>query len=248
MAMPKEEFSRREQYYAAIAGRNGVKPDFPFSREEEYLEAIDEYLDTKADLVNGKVPASQLPSYVDDVLEFQDIEHFPATGELGKIYVALDTNETYRWSGSTYIQVGGGAPQLIATKVVDTNSADDQNNPELFFPTLTQLHPGHYYFVTEIIGHYGPGNTCNGVIEFTLFNTLDTPGLSEIHFGGGSLAFWQDTNTPPPTGTSYIEDVTSTMQTMYDTNNNWGTDVIFDNAYNAQFNDGAIIKVYYKPL
>ena len=114
MAMPKEEFSRREQYYAAIAGRNGVKPDFPFSREEEYLEAIDEYLDTKADLVNGKVPASQLPSYVDDVLEFQDIEHFPATGELGKIYVALDTNKTYRWSGTTYIQVGGGGgPEIV---------------------------------------------------------------------------------------------------------------------------------------
>lgn len=56
----------------------------------------------KADLVDGKVPSSQLPSYVDDVLEFDDLAAFPATGESGKIYIALDTDKTYRWSGSTY--------------------------------------------------------------------------------------------------------------------------------------------------
>ena len=56
----------------------------------------------KADLVDGKVPASQLPSYVDDVLEFDDLAAFPATGESGAIYIALDTDKTYRWSGSTY--------------------------------------------------------------------------------------------------------------------------------------------------
>lgn len=61
----------------------------------------------KADLVDGKVPAEQLPSYVDDVVEYEDFEHFPAEGELSKIYVDLSTNYTYRWSGSTYVQVGG---------------------------------------------------------------------------------------------------------------------------------------------
>ena len=61
-----------------------------------------------ASLVNGKVPASQLPSYVDDVLEYDSKSAFPATGEEGKIYVDKSTNLTYRWSGSTYIQVGGG--------------------------------------------------------------------------------------------------------------------------------------------
>lgn len=53
----------------------------------------------------GKVPQSQLPSYVDDVLEYANIASFPATGESGKIYVALDTNKTYRWSGSTYVEI-----------------------------------------------------------------------------------------------------------------------------------------------
>ena len=54
---------------------------------------------------NGKVPASQLPSYVDDVLEYANLASFPAEGESGKIYVALDTNLTYRWSGSAYVEI-----------------------------------------------------------------------------------------------------------------------------------------------
>lgn len=65
-------------------------------------------LETKADLVNGKVPSSQLPSYVDDVLEFPTFDDFPQPGESGIIYVALDTGHTYRWSGSEYIEIGGG--------------------------------------------------------------------------------------------------------------------------------------------
>lgn len=63
--------------------------------------------DSFAHLVNGKVPESQLPSYVDDVLEYDSKSDFPATGEEGKIYVDKSTNLTYRWSGTTYIQVGG---------------------------------------------------------------------------------------------------------------------------------------------
>lgn len=55
---------------------------------------------------NGKVPASQLPSYVDDVEEYGSLSSFPKQGEEGKIYVATDTNLTYRWSGSTYVEIG----------------------------------------------------------------------------------------------------------------------------------------------
>ena len=54
----------------------------------------------------GKVPTSQLPSYVDDVVEYPSLNEFPSVGESGKIYVAIDTNMTYRWSGSTYIIIG----------------------------------------------------------------------------------------------------------------------------------------------
>ena len=74
-------------------------------------------LSLKADLVGGKVPASQLPSYVDDVVEgyFNGTNFYKdagftilITGETGKIYVALYTNKTYRWTGSAYVQIGGG--------------------------------------------------------------------------------------------------------------------------------------------
>lgn len=53
----------------------------------------------------GKVPAAQLPSYVDDVLEYSTKAQFPQTGETGKIYVAKDTNLTYRWTGTQYLEI-----------------------------------------------------------------------------------------------------------------------------------------------
>lgn len=54
---------------------------------------------------SGKVPSIQLPSFVDDVLEFDNYEAFPETGESGKIYVTKDTNLEYRWSGTQYTQI-----------------------------------------------------------------------------------------------------------------------------------------------
>ena len=54
---------------------------------------------------NGKVPSSQLPSYVDDVVEYQQRDNFPLTGRSGIIYVDTSTNIIYRWSGSDYIEI-----------------------------------------------------------------------------------------------------------------------------------------------
>lgn len=53
----------------------------------------------------GKVPSTQLPSYVDDVEEYDNKVAFPETGEAGKIYIAKDTNLTYRWSGTQYVEI-----------------------------------------------------------------------------------------------------------------------------------------------
>ena len=52
-----------------------------------------------------KIPSAYLPGYVDDVLEYNSLSNFPATGEAGKIYVAKDTNKTYRWSGTQYTEI-----------------------------------------------------------------------------------------------------------------------------------------------
>lgn len=54
---------------------------------------------------DGLISSSFLPSYVDDVLEFASLSAFPSTGESGKIYIAVDTNLTYRWSGTQYVEV-----------------------------------------------------------------------------------------------------------------------------------------------
>ena len=54
---------------------------------------------------NGKVPSSQLPSYVDDVVEYPNKTSFPTSGETGKIYVDTKNNLTYRWSGSQYVEI-----------------------------------------------------------------------------------------------------------------------------------------------
>jgi hypothetical protein len=54
---------------------------------------------------NGLVPSSQLPSYVDDVIEAANFAALPAEGEGGKIYVTLDDNKTYRWGGSAYAEI-----------------------------------------------------------------------------------------------------------------------------------------------
>lgn len=63
----------------------------------------------KADLVGGLVPSSQLPAYVDDILEFSNLASFPAVGEIGKIYIAISpSNLQYRWTGSAYVAITNG--------------------------------------------------------------------------------------------------------------------------------------------
>lgn len=62
---------------------------------------------------DGKIDAAYLPSYVDDVVEYADLASFPVTGTTGKIYVALDTNKTYRWTGSTYVEISSSLSDTL---------------------------------------------------------------------------------------------------------------------------------------
>lgn len=73
----------------------------------EKTDSLTTKLGTKADLVDGKIPAAQLPSYVDDVLEFENKAAFPTAekAEAGKIYVDKETNKTYRWGGTDYVEI-----------------------------------------------------------------------------------------------------------------------------------------------
>jgi lysophospholipase L1-like esterase len=68
----------------------------------------------------GTVPSANLPSYVDDILQFANVAAFPATGETGKIYVAVDTGDAYRWTGTTYLRI---SDRVIAANITDSTAA-----------------------------------------------------------------------------------------------------------------------------
>jgi len=87
----------------------------------------------------GKIPTAQLPSYVDDVLEYTNLSLFPVTGDIGKIYVALDTNKIYRWSGSTYIEISSSAGTVTSVQLsaVGTGLSIGGTNPITSSGTIT---------------------------------------------------------------------------------------------------------------
>ena len=70
---------------------------------------------------SGFIPSSLLPAYVDDVLEFANLAAFPTVGETGKIYVTLNTNKTYRWSGSAYIEIASSPGSTDSVSEGSTN-------------------------------------------------------------------------------------------------------------------------------
>lgn len=90
-------------------------------------------------LVGGKVPASQLPSYVDDVEEYANLAAFPESGEANKIYVAIDSAKTYRWSGSVYVEVSAGSEFDQAL-----NTTDAVTFTSVSLPNATQITVGSF--------------------------------------------------------------------------------------------------------
>jgi len=76
---------------------------------------------------DGKVPSSQLPSYVDDVVEVANYAALPAIGETGKIYITLDNNKVYRWTGSTYVEITSNNAVWGAITGTLSNQTDLQN-------------------------------------------------------------------------------------------------------------------------
>ena len=101
---------------------------------------------------NGKVPSSQLPSYVDDVLEFANKDSFPLTGEAGKIYVDKTTNKTYRWGGSDYVEI---SPSLALGTTSSTAFRGDHGNTAYVHATAkgSAYNSGLYKITTNSEGH-----------------------------------------------------------------------------------------------
>lgn len=87
---------------------------------------------------NGIINTSQLPSYVDDVLEYSAKSQFPATGETGKIYVDTSTNLTWRWSGTTYVEI---SPSLALGETSSTAYRGDRGKTAYDHSQLTSGNP-----------------------------------------------------------------------------------------------------------
>lgn len=76
---------------------------------------------------DGKIPSSQLPSYVDDVVEVANYAALPVTGETGKLYITLDNNKVYRWGGSVYVEVAANNGVWGSITGTLSNQTDLQN-------------------------------------------------------------------------------------------------------------------------
>lgn len=143
-------------------------------------------LSLKADLVGGTVPASQLPSYVDDILEFTDLASLPVTGETGKIYVTLDDNKLYRWSGSVYIEVSAGSGSGVPMQIQLIRVTFDSNGTITSISNLynnTGL-PNVTSVTKPVVGKYlvDYGGETYWIKDVTIntFNTINNAGSALI--------------------------------------------------------------------
>lgn len=95
----------------------------------------------------GKIPESQLPSYVDDVVEAAAQSALPTTGESGKIYVTTDTNLTYRWSGTGYVEI---SPSIALGETASTAYAGDKGKTVTDALTAHKADTSNPHSVTKI--------------------------------------------------------------------------------------------------
>jgi len=138
----------------------------------------------------GKVPSTQLPSYVDDVIEAANLASLPATGETGKIYVTLDTNKIYRWTGSVYVEVSPtvgvvwGAISGTLSNQTDLQNALNAKQGTLTLTTSNTSGPATLNGSTLNIPIYQGGvtsfNTRTGAITLTSSDVTTALGFTPV--------------------------------------------------------------------
>lgn len=154
-------YSTTSQMSTAI--NNAVKDYIPLSQKGRAGGVVP--LDN-----DGLISSMYLPSYVDDVLEYAAFSALPAIGESGKIYVTLDTNLTYRWSGTTYIEI---SKSLALGETADTAYAGDKGKENR--DSINRLKSATFWGAT----YQANGNvygTFNGT-EIYLTNKIETPKI-----------------------------------------------------------------------
>lgn len=177
---------------------------------------------------NGLVPSSQLPSYVDDVLEFANYASLPTTGEIGKIYVVIadetsgGNTSSYRWTGSVYAMVSNtlnaADVKALYESNADTNNFSDAEKALLVAHTSATDNP---HVVTKAqVGLSNVDNTADSaknVLSATKLTTVRTlggvsfDGTANINLPGVNRAGTQNTTGNAATATKWTTARTITL-------------------------------------
>ena len=132
--------------------------------------------------LTGTVPTAALPSYVDDVLEYSSQSGFPAAGETGKIYVDTSTNLTYRWSGSTYVEI---SPSLALGETSSTAYRGDYGAAAYAHAVTNKgsaFASGLYKITTNFEGHV----TAASAVQKSDITGLGIPGSDTTYTFDGT--------------------------------------------------------------
>lgn len=148
-----------------------------------HTHAASDITSVNASAITGVIDAANLPSFVDDVLEYSGKANFPATGESGKIYVDTATNLTYRWSGSAYVEI---SPSIALGETSSTAYRGDRGAAAYAHSQLTSGNP-HNVTATDL-GLGNVENKSSATIRGELTKTNVTTALGY---------------TPPTTNTTY---------------------------------------------
>lgn len=148
---------------------------------------------------NGKVPSSQLPSYVDDVIEYNDFSSFPQEGESGKIYIDKATDITYRWGGSSYVAIGSS----LALGETSTTAYRGDRGAAAYAHSVTNkgsaFNSGLYKITTNSEGHV----TAATAVEKSDITALGIPAsvptkVSDLQNDSGFISSYTETDPTVP--------------------------------------------------
>jgi hypothetical protein len=170
-------------------------------------EDLQNVLNLKADLVGGLVPASQLPSYVDDIIEVANYAALPTTGEVDKIYITLDTNKVYRWGGSSYVEIAsnsavwGGITGTLSSQTDLQTALDTKALKTITITTNSPLTGGGDLSANRTISIPQADSVTNGYIsgaDWTRFDNKQPAliGVGFVKISGTTISYDNSTYVP----------------------------------------------------
>jgi len=189
---------------------------------------------------SGKVPSNQLPSFVDDVLEYADLSSLQANAdgkgeEQGKIYVTLDTGKTYRWSGTQYIEIspsevnsvnGYTGVVTLAGSDLAIEAVDIDINAATFAGVLTTDDTDLQTALLTIDGHTHTYDEITSKPDFYTEAEMDALLAEKANVADLSASITLYPTTTPSAVSGYFTMVTDITDTRYN-------DVAFDVATGA---------------